>query len=447
MYMGGVVASYNPITACNQLTTLYVSQSLNCGGYTVNITSVSLGSGYGPSVNYSVYINGNYYTSLKTYVPIEQWLTTSASPPVLAIGISNVSQQSGPLEVLINASNQQQQPEVRTNVYGPILDWVAGSSAVDQGISVHVTNITTGGTPPYSYGYVFYASVGNNGLYEPSSDTGISVQDNTFTFSQAGNYMIAFEVSDIFGNGAPTQFAYVTVNPKLVIHTTTNSTLTTPKTPISAVNFTYAHTSPTSSGESAIATIKPQSAIGINYTSEKTTLVMEGVNSSKEINVTVNITNVTVDSPPAPASYQKLNAYNLSVDADITITATSYYNCSIPSSYIAPFILKGGIWIKISNYTVDGLGCLVNYTIPSDPIVAIMENEGNATHSRSTTVSNSTTSVNGTIAAKSGRGRYNYWDYAIAVLVIIILILGLVKIKGAAKKPGADDKGSNAFVA
>jgi hypothetical protein len=84
------------------------------------------------------------------------------------------------------------------------------SSTIDAGYGVTFTNITTPGTPPYSYSYNV---IGNNVI---SNDFTIG-GNNLITFNSAGNYVVTENVIDSAGGNSVSNNALVSVNPILTV--------------------------------------------------------------------------------------------------------------------------------------------------------------------------------------------------------------------------------------
>ncbi|MDE1834191.1 MAG: YncE family protein, partial [Candidatus Micrarchaeota archaeon] len=76
---------------------------------------------------------------------------------------------------------------------------------------------------------------------------------------------------------------------------------------------------------------------------------------------------------PAPPGYSALSAVNISSASNVSkITLTMHYPCGTPSNSIAPYMLEGGSWIAIMNYTVDTSACTVELSVHNSITVALI---------------------------------------------------------------------------
>ncbi len=92
--------------------------------------------------------------------------------------------------------------------------------------------------------------------------------------------------------------------------------------------------------------------------------------------VTTTVPGTAVSSPPTPPKNYTIvgTSYNIT-SSNKTRTITLPYNCSLPSGRIAPYIYINGTWSKITPFTVNTIACTITFTVPPDPIVAIMESQ------------------------------------------------------------------------
>ena len=90
----------------------------------------------------------------------------------------------------------------------------------------------------------------------------------------------------------------------------------------------------------------------------------------------VKITSVSAATPNAPTGFTKLSVYNISIGKtlnanDINITA----NIQCTSSSVKPFILKNNTWSEITQLSLhfNAGSCSLSFTIPADPVIALMQ--------------------------------------------------------------------------
>ena len=101
-----------------------------------------------------------------------------------------------------------------------------------------------------------------------------------------------------------------------------------------------------------------------------------------------------------------------------------HYPCSIPNSDIAPFILRNGTWQEITPSTLNVAACTVEFAVPSDPVIALLNT--NVTSTIPTTVATTAvqTSVT-TAAATPPQNTETVWTILAIVIVIIVIVLYL----------------------
>ncbi len=136
-----------------------------------------------------------------------------------------------------------------------------------------------------------------------------------------------------------------------------------------------------------------------------------------------NVTSFAMSIPKPQQNYTLVSAVNVSINttANVTMLFTEHYPCSIPSSLVAPYMLKSNAWVPISNYTVNASMCTVSFYIPKDPIVGIFEKTPTTT-TVSTTVP--TTSIMPTTipAPVPKPSPANAWGIVAIIAVLIILL-------------------------
>ncbi|MGC8710616.1 MAG: hypothetical protein ACP5RF_03355, partial [Candidatus Micrarchaeia archaeon] len=136
-----------------------------------------------------------------------------------------------------------------------------------------------------------------------------------------------------------------------------------------------------------------------------------------------NVTSIAMSIPKPQQNYTLVSAVNVSINTttNVTILFTEHYPCSIPSSLVAPYLLKNNAWVPTFNYTVNATLCTVSFYIPKDPIVGIFE-KTLATTSVSTTVP--TTSIMPTTipAPVPTPSPASVWSIVAIIAVLIILL-------------------------
>ena len=107
-------------------------------------------------------------------------------------------------------------------------------------------------------------------------------------------------------------------------------------------------------------------------------------------------------------------AVNYTIDrANVSADVVQHYSCSIPNSDVAPFILRNGTWQEITPFTLNATACTVEFAVPSDPVIALL----NTAHpNTTTTISNYTPPPNPSYL----------WLYILLLIIIIIIIVILL---------------------
>ncbi len=132
---------------------------------------------------------------------------------------------------------------------------------------------------------------------------------------------------------------------------------------------------------------------------------------------TITATNATkVVNTSNNSQLKPILAVNLTISSkNISVNSTMHYPCSLPSTNVAPLILKDGLWKPITPFTVNAAACTVAFSVPSDPVIAIFQTA--YANSQTTTVITST-AIQGTQQTSGGTA-----FIPIAVVAIIAIIL------------------------
>ena len=151
-------------------------------------------------------------------------------------------------------------------------------------------------------------------------------------------------------------------------------------------------------------------------------------NSSSNSTVKLLVVNVTALSPNAPSGFIKLSATNITSNTTKAnhINVKYSYPCSIFAAYIKPFILENGMWDAISPFTVNATSCTVSFSIPADPVVAIMEQNHTAPKAPSNASAVSTLLPTTAIAAPHQVPSSTSGMLIIAAVIIAIIIIAAI---------------------
>ncbi|MCL4379236.1 MAG: hypothetical protein M1160_00145 [Candidatus Marsarchaeota archaeon] len=146
--------------------------------------------------------------------------------------------------------------------------------------------------------------------------------------------------------------------------------------------------------------------------------------------ITTTVPGTAVSSPPAPPKNYTIvgTSYNIT-PSNQSRTITLPYNCSLPASRLAPYIYINGTWSKIASFTVNAAACTITFTVPPDPIVAIMESPAPAVPTTTAPPSVVTTVAPTTVVSPPVTPPSNaallYAVIVIIIAVIIIVVVGL----------------------
>lgn len=301
----------------------------------------------------------------------------------------------------------------------------------------------SGGTPPYSYqwymetpssssfsaisgatasNYVYVPSSGNSGTYVFMSN----VIDGATTNEVVSSSSVSVSVTNNSGGGGGGPPAGVCggnscstgagPQPTTVVTTTTMPATTTTAQNQGSSNQT-AKFNVTISNQSSETVYDNQSSSSFSIT----------FNGHGSANVGITVQNATANSPQPPANFTKITAVNVTfTNPNAIVNATLKYPCSLPPSSVKPFILKNGAWVPIAMFTDNAAACTISFTIPSDPVVALMQN-----YSTVATTTQATTTTVATTTVKQYSSGLNY-TVVIAVIVIIIaagIVVYLLKFR------------------
>ena len=143
--------------------------------------------------------------------------------------------------------------------------------------------------------------------------------------------------------------------------------------------------------------------------------------------ITTTVPGTAVSSPPAPPKNYTIvgTSYNIT-SSNQSRTITLPYNCSLPASRLAPYIYINGTWSKIASFTVNAAACTITFTVPPDPIVAIMESPAPTVPTTTAPPSVVTTVAPTTVVSPPVTPPSNAALYAVIVIIIAVIIIVVV---------------------
>ena len=217
------------------------------------------------------------------------------------------------------------------------------------------------------------------------------------------------QISNPYAGGST---GYFGPNSTLSSSTTYTSTSSSTSTILPVTTVTQITASP---GTSQVC--NDSSGYMINYPSLNTTINIAPVTNGC---FRINVTNATQQSRALNRSI--ITALNYTVNStNVSTDATLHYPCSIPNSDIAPFILRNGTWKEVTPFTLDVATCTVEFAVPADPVIALLNT--NVTSTISTTTTAATTAVQSSISTGPVPQQNNS---SIMVLILILIVVIVV---------------------
>jgi hypothetical protein len=159
--------------------------------------------------------------------------------------------------------------------------------------------------------------------------------------------------------------------------------------------------------------------------------------------VGVTASNVTLNSPPAPANYTKLIAVNIMISAiattaNVIANATLFYPCGIPSTKVAPYMLKNSTWIPIKPFSVKAASCAVMFAVPKDPIIGLMINYTQTPAVPTTSIPPTTSTIPQGAASSKYQSIAAVITIVAAIAAIIVLYTKMMRTRR--RRPGRNRK-------
>jgi hypothetical protein len=244
------------------------------------------------------------------------------------------------------------------------------------------------------------------------SENDASVGTYSFLFENPGN-------NNYTSNSISTSLSIIYMPSGVsVITKTTTTTTTVPTTtipPPAVTNGTAANIS---------RIVSATSPLEIKFANEQATIRIS-TSSRAPTPIIVYLSNATSAAPKPPSNYTVLKALNLTVSANVSISVniSMAYPCSTPAPSVAPFIYKNGTWTQIPNYVVNTTECIVVFSVPSDPLVALLSNIHTATTATVTTSTTTSTIPTTTIAAPPPPAQRNNFS---VILLTTALVIGVI---------------------
>ena len=154
----------------------------------------------------------------------------------------------------------------------------------------------------------------------------------------------------------------------------------------------------------------------INYTSLNATFHITSGTSACFNVIAVNATTLS-----RSVNNSVITAINYTINrANVSTEAVLHYSCSIPNSDVAPFILRNGTWQEITPFTLNVAACTVEFAVPSDSVIALL----NTAHPNTTTANTTSTIISQ--PAPTPVQSNPVFNYIILLIIIILIIAALL---------------------
>ena len=255
--------------------------------------------------------------------------------------------------------------------------------------------------------YAYMTNAGSNNVLIINTGTAITNSINSEVMVNTGP-----QISNPYAGG-PT--GYFGPNSTLSTSTTSITTVSTstilPVTTISPKNITVVN----ASASAPTQLCNDSSGYIIYYQSLNATFhITSGTNTCFDA-IAVNATTLSksVNNSVITAVNYTINRANVSTDAIL------HYSCSIPNSDVAPFILRNGTWQEITPFTLNVAACTVEFAVPSDPVIALLNTNTTSTTLTTSAATTAQTSIpNVTVQQNTG----TIWEILIIVIIVIVVI-------------------------
>ncbi len=162
------------------------------------------------------------------------------------------------------------------------------------------------------------------------------------------------------------------------------------------------------------------------------------IQSSQPGEFKIITSNITSANTPPMANHLLVAAVMINATRNGTLNSTQKtvlniltslkYNCTLPSSEIAPYLLSNGTWKAIAPFSVNASSCMVSFNITEDPVIALFEQSQPAS-TTVTTVTPTTTARTVATPVSQNAGQLYYAAAAVAAVAVILLVAYLFRRK------------------
>ena len=328
-----------------------------------------------------------------------------------------------------------QQPSSKPSGGGPVTYYKMISDNINSTAksSGPVITIATGSSPiAYYQNQLPISLIGTSNIYNISFACSVHVDNNTYEYqNQATGLGFGFQCGKEYSTSAANIDVIYQPSPKIQ----SNSSTTEHNTTVQKSNRTIVSNSTTV----PITNTQPKGQQQSAFVSAQPTMEICNVTPSNNYNISYPYTgsvfhmaqsgsgcftfteiNLTAASGISTGNLLPISILNVSTNArNATISASIKYTCSLNSSQIGPYLLVNGTWNEIIPFTTNASDCMVSFTIPKDPIIAILEKQTPVTQPET----NSTPKNNTMNTAQKPSQGYNTEVEAVLIAIAIIILI------------------------
>ena len=255
----------------------------------------------------------------------------------------------------------------------------------------------------YSGNYAYVTNTGSNNVIVINTEAATTNSINSEVMVNTGP-----QITNPYAGGSTGYFG-----PNSTSSSSTTSTITSSSTSTILPVTTIA---PIIASPGTTILCNDSSGYTLNYPSLNATIKIAPRSSC----FSINVINSTLQSKTLNRSV--ITALNYTVNnTNVSAEAILHYPCGIPNSDIAPFILRNGTWQEITPFTLDVATCTVEFAVPSDPVIALLNT--NITSTIPTTTSTPTTIQTSVTTAMPTAPQNTEATWAIIAIVILIIVV------------------------
>ena len=195
-------------------------------------------------------------------------------------------------------------------------------------------------------------------------------------------------------------------------------------------------------------------AIKVYHNLTRLSIYINGTKFSANPSTYSGYVNISAAHYSVPNAYKLIREFNITASYNITdMLNLSIYFCNNTGKPVYPFIENAGTWSEIQNYTYITGECIFRFSIPNDPVIALLSNnQSKNITTTTTTIPSKTTSITTTVAqpshpvsqsnssiatpATSTQSTAGYRAYAASTLIAIAIVVSIAYLLRRRKRKG-----------